>query len=448
MKFPQIDKIALQDETQSVSYLELNTRIDEYATKLKDVKCLAIGLDNSVEWVLWDLAAISAKVPCVPLPPFFTDEQRHHALQSAGATHIITAQGLSPTGIKYHNQLSQNTAKVTYTSGSTGTPKGVCLSLKAMENVACSISELLGKEFTGNHLSVLPLGVLLENVAGVYAALISGSTVTLPSLTAFDKQYAGLHEQLQKTKATTAILVPELLRALMMQVAHNGLLPDLKFIAVGGAKIDPALLHQAHAMGLPVYEGYGLSECASVVCMNTPNAHKQGTVGKPLPHISMSTKNDEIIIQNTGFLGYVGEAPAAEFATGDIGRIDSDGFVNITGRKKNIIINSMGRNISPEWVEAALYNHPVIAQAIVYGEAQPHLSALIVSMANEHKIQEAINLANNTLPDYAQIKDFQMVPPFTVEDGTLTGNGRPRRENILNLHLKKGEKDELLRSIG
>lgn len=448
MKFPKIDKIALKDETQSVSYLKLNTKIDEYAAKLKDAFCLAIGLDNSVEWVLWDLAAIKAQIPCVPLPPFFNDAQRQHALQSAGVTHMITAQGLITTGIAHKNQLPKNTAKVTYTSGSTGTPKGVCLSLTAMEKVAGSIAGLLSAEFTGNHLSVLPLGVLLENVAGVYAALISGSTVTLPSLTVYGAQYAGLYEQLQKTKATTAILVPELLRALMMQVATNGPLPDLKFIAVGGAKIDPALLHQAHAMGMPVYEGYGLSECASVVCMNTPNAHKNATVGKPLPHVKISVKNDEIILTNTGFLGYVGNTPTDELATGDLGCIDSDGYVSITGRKKNVIINSMGRNISPEWVEAALYNHPAIMQAIVYGEAQPHLSALVVSSADKNIVQDAINRANTTLPDYAQIKDFQMVPPFTVEDGTLTGNGRPRRENILNLHLNKGEKDELLRSIG
>jgi long-subunit acyl-CoA synthetase (AMP-forming) len=300
--------------------------------------------------------------------------------------------------------------------------------------------EILGEDFTGIHACALPLAVLLENVAGVYAGLMAGCTIKLTGLQSFGRNYENLHEVLNR--ATSVILVPEILRILMAQVVTKGVLPDLKFIAVGGSKIDPALIKQARKMGLPVYEGYGLSECASVVSLNTPEHDKLGSVGKLLPHIRTRIVEGEIQIKDPGFLGYIGEEAAHIFPTGDLGQIDDDGFLSVTGRKKNVLITSYGRNVSPEWVEAALLAQLSIAQAVAYGDAQPHLSALIVSSAPDADIQGAINKANATLPDYAQIKYFQIVPPFTIEDGTLTGTGRPRREVILSKYRNIIETEE------
>ncbi|MCD8497063.1 MAG: AMP-binding protein [Alphaproteobacteria bacterium] len=430
-----------------ITYGNLDSEIQKRVKALDGVSVLAIALDNSVEWVLWDLAALMAGIPSVPLPPFFTQEQVFHSLLSAGVSHILSSEGLRTAGERNSKALPKETAKVTFTSGTTGSPKGVCLPVIAMENVAVGIVDILGAEFAGIHASILPLSVLLENVAGVYAGLMAGCTIELTSLQVFGKNYEHLHEVLLSTGATSVILVPEILRILMVQVLLKGSLPDLKFIAVGGSKIAPALITQSRTMGLPVYEGYGLSECASVVALNTPHNDKPGTVGKLLPHVKARIIDGEIQIKNPGFLGYIGESVPILFPTGDLGAMGENGFLSITGRSKNVLITSYGRNISPEWVEATLLAQPAIAQAIVYGDAAPHLSALIVPSYQEADIESAVSAANQTLPDYAQIKSFQIVSPFTVADGTLTGTGRPRRDKIMNLYAQKEKNHEFLRSV-
>lgn len=439
-------KIALCDANRSVSYGDLAAAVDAKAAQLAHVDVLAIMLDNSVDWILWDLAALKTNTPCIPIPPFFTEAQIAHLLQTGGVTHIISPHAMRDAAHLSVSKPPESTAKVTFTSGTTGTPKGVCLSREGMVQVAASIVDVLGPEFVGNHCSVLPLAVLLENIAGVYAGLIAGCTINLPSLGAYGQNYAHLHDVLKDSHTHSVILVPEVLRILMAQVMTLGSLPDLKFIAVGGSKLDADLIRQARHMGLPVYEGYGLSECASVVSLNTPHQDCIGSVGHPLPHIKCHVKDGEIYIKNTAFLGYLGEDAPDEIATGDLGEIDADGHLYVTGRKKNVLITSYGRNVSPEWVEAALMNEPAIAQVVVTGDGQSYLSALIVPSAEQANIPRAVDNANKSLPDYAQIKDFLTVPPFTLQDGTLTGTGRPRRETILNLY-QKDQNHDILRSF-
>lgn len=441
------NKIALRDETRVLSYGDLEGEIQTRMDALYGVSVLGIALNNSVDWILWDLAALKAEIPCVPIPPFFTKDQVFHLLHSAGVSHLLSPEGLRDTGTGREGLLPEGTAKVTFTSGTTGTPKGVCLPQSAMDNVASSIVDVLGDEFVGTHACVLPLSVLLENVAGVYAGLKAGCTIELTSLNKFGQNYEHIHSVLKNTQASSAILVPEILRTLMAQVAVYSPLPHLKFIAVGGSKVDPALVMQARKMDLPVYEGYGLSECASVVALNTPQHDKPGSVGKLLPHVKAQIVDSEIQIKEPGFLGYVGEDAPQLFNTGDLGTLDEDGFLSVTGRKKNVLITSYGRNISPEWVESVLLTQPAIAQVVVYGDAQPFLSALVVPTSLKADIQSAIDTANQSLPDYAHIKDFHIVPPFTVADGTLTGTGRPRREKILNLYTKE-KPHELLQQTG
>lgn len=430
-------KTALQDNGGSLLYGELDAAITAKAEKLKDIPCAALALNNSVEWVLWDLAAIKSGTTIVPIPPFFTPAQADHAIQTAGCRALITGQGVQTTSISSKSPPPDGIAKITFTSGTTGTPKGVCLPQSAMVRVAESIVEIVGIKYAGHHCSVLPLAVLLENVAGVYTGLLAGCTIHLLPLENLGDQYNKLHKNLLATGATSAILVPEILRSLMKQVRVYGPLPDLKFLAVGGAKVSSELIVQARAMGLPVYEGYGLSECASVVALNTPDKDKPGTAGRLLPHVRAHMDKQEIVIENPGFSGYIGECHTGAFRTGDLGNFDEKGFLSITGRKKNILITSYGRNISPEWVESILLAQPEISQAIVYGDALPHLSALVVSSSLDADIGSAVTRANAFLPDYARIAHYDVTPPFTCGNGLLTGTGRPRRDDILK-HYGKG----------
>src|SRR5690606_19025489 len=119
------------------------------------------------------------------------------------------------------------------------------------------------------------------------------------------------------------ILVPQLLLMLVSAAEQKAFNPQhLRFAAVGGARVSEDLLHRAQRAGLPVYEGYGLSECASVVCLNRPGARRPGSVGKPLPHVQVQLANDgEVLIKGSALLGYLGEAPRSVewWPSGDLG---------------------------------------------------------------------------------------------------------------------------------
>ncbi|WEK58388.1 MAG: AMP-binding protein [Candidatus Brevundimonas phytovorans] len=446
------DEIVLSGGDVALSAAALLAEAGRLAAQLADADTpVGVLLDNGPAWVVADLALILAGRPSVPIPPFFTPAQRDHALADAGAGLLIAPGGpddlvvadarlrLTPTGLPAR-PLHPGTAKITYTSGSTGAPKGVCLSQAQMEAVAASLVAVLGQDRAGLHMPVLPLAVLLENVAGLYASLLAGGRYHAASLVevgmgeAFRPDFARLLTAVARTRATTLILVPELLRGLIAAQGALRLDHRLEMIAVGGARVSPALLSAAASAGLPVVEGYGLSECASVVALNRPDDACPGTVGRPLPHLKLALAQDgEILVSPRPFLGYVGGAPAPQvLRTGDIGAFDADGRLRIEGRKANTLITAFGRNIAPEWVESELLAEPQILQAMVLGEAQAALSALIVPLpgADPVQVDAAVARANQRLPDYARLGDWRLVPPFDPAAGQITANGRPRRDAL------------------
>lgn len=434
--------VAIEEPSGALSYAALWQAVQQAASLLDllNVRVAAIDLPNGSAWAIAHFACLQLGIPQVPLPPFFTTEQRAHALRDAGVDALI---GVTTSDQYFDLQhlacapatLPPGTALITYTSGSTGTPKGVCLSQHGMEQVACSLLEVLGKELAQRHLSVLPLGVLLEQVGGFYTALLAGGTYIVRS--------EPLPDALQLSRATSCILVPELLK-ILLHVDRS--YPDLRFAAVGGARVDTALLDEAARQCLPVYQGYGLSESASVVAVNTPVQNKIGTVGNLLPHIQCRVAEDgEIILRNPAILGYTGGAPwQGEFETGDLGAFDGDGFLTIQGRKKNLLITAYGRNIAPEWPESLLSAQPEIAQAFVYGDGQASLSALLVPGHEGADTHAALQRVNAQLPDYARIDAWQHSHPFTPANGMATGNGRLRRNVILST-LSKELNDGFLR---
>ena len=450
------DDIIVSWKDGSLTSAELQAEVERLAgTLCEDTSAVGVLLDNGPAWVVVDLALIMAQRPSVPIPPFFTAAQRDHALADAGAGLFIVPGSaddtliagahvrLTPTGLP-SRALHPDTAKITYTSGSTGAPKGVCLSQAQMEAVAASLVAVLGQDRAGLHMPVLPLAVLLENVAGLYATLLAGGRYHAATLAeagmgeAFRPDFPRLLTTVAQTGATTLILVPELLRGLIAAQGALRLDHRLEMIAVGGARVSPALLDAAAAAGLPVVEGYGLSECASVVALNTPDDACPGSVGRPLPHLTVALADDgEILISPPPFLGYVGGDQAPEVLhTGDLGAFDADGRLRIEGRKANTLITAFGRNVAPEWVESELLAEPQILQAMVIGEAEAFLSALIVPMpgADRAQIEAAVSRANGRLPDYAHVCEWRLVPPFDPAAGQVTANGRPRRDALHRAH--------------
>ena len=239
--------IALQGSDNVLNYADLWTEINRVSTYFNELPqaVLSLAMDNHPAWVVTDLAAMTCNIPLVPLPLFFSDSQLLHAMLDAGITTLLTDQPERFSQIlgdfivqkstliiagkrlmQYDvriptKKLPTKTAKITYTSGTTGNPKGVCLSTEAMLNVAQSIALQVNVHSGCRHLCILPLSTLLENVAGVYASLLAGATVhVLPSdktgLSGSKLNIEKLHSALLQTQANTAILIPELLNALVL----------------------------------------------------------------------------------------------------------------------------------------------------------------------------------------------------------------------------------------
>lgn len=212
--------------------------------------------------------------------------------------------------------LPPQTAKVTYTSGSTGSPKGVCLSQQQLEAVAVSLVSVIGDEHAG--LRDPPLGGSARECRWTvhehtgWRLLPCGILKEIGFGRPFQPDIARLVNFLADARATSIIMVPEILRALLAYITQRKFsLPNLNLVAVGGARVPPKLVEAAHAAGPPAFEGYGLSECGSVVALNTPAAHRPDRAGKVLPNLSVSVAADgEIIVGPNPFLGYVGGPPA------------------------------------------------------------------------------------------------------------------------------------------
>jgi len=462
--------IALQGVTESVDFARLQHQVEVFARWLsaRGVRRAALCGDNCPAWLMADLAAWESGAVLVPLPAFFSAEQRQHVLTHAAIEHLLVCgkpepwmSGLDAVSTPLEGVVlarlphapvaappPPGTCKISFTSGTTGQPKGVCLSSILLDLVvqalATRIHESAGiSEAVQSHFTLLPLATLLENVAGAYVPLLLGKRVIVrPAaqtglLGSSTLDLPRLLRALEEDAPHSLILLPQILRGLVAAAESGWSPPDsLRFIAVGGATTPASVIRRARALGLPVFEGYGLTECGSVVALNAPGADRVGSVGRPLAHQRVRVVDGVIQVASECHASYLGDPePAADdwIDTGDLGHLDEEGFLFVTGRRKNVLITGFGRNVSPEWVEAELTLDPRVAQAIVVGEARSSLAAIVCPTAGSapNELAAAIQAANTRLPDYARVRGFIVAAePFSPVNGQLTSNGRLCRDGI------------------
>ncbi|HET9944777.1 MAG TPA: AMP-dependent synthetase/ligase, partial [Actinomycetes bacterium] len=243
----------------------------------------------------------------------------------------------------------------------------------------------------------------------------------------------------------------------------------VRYAVSGGAPLGHRLGHFFRGVGLTVLEGYGLTETTAASTVNTPGMTKIGTVGRPLPGVSVRIAEDGEVQIKGGqvFVGYFNNPEATAdslrdgwFSTGDLGELDNDGCLRITGRKKEIIVTAGGKNVAPAVLEDRLRAHRLVSQCIVVGDAQPYIACLVTldeealpAWAEQHgkpgltiaeaaedpeviaEIQTAVDEANKAVSKAEAIKKFKILPAeWTEESGALTPSMKLKRAVVMKDH--------------
>jgi long-chain acyl-CoA synthetase len=243
----------------------------------------------------------------------------------------------------------------------------------------------------------------------------------------------------------------------------------VRWAVSGGAPLGARLGHFYRGIGLTVLEGYGLTETTAASTVNTPGMIKIGTVGRPLPGVSVRIAEDGEVLIKGGqvFVGYYNNPEATAeaivdgwFHTGDLGELDEDGCLRITGRKKEIIVTAGGKNVAPAVLEDRLRAHRLVSQCMVVGDAQPYIACLITlddealpAWAEQHgkgslsladaaedpdvlaEIQGAVDEANKAVSRAEAIKKFKILPvDWTEDSGALTPSMKLKRAVVLKEH--------------
>ncbi|HVT45667.1 MAG TPA: long-chain fatty acid--CoA ligase [Thermoanaerobaculia bacterium] len=410
------------------------------------------------------------------------------------------------------SRKADDLATIVYTSGTTGNPKGAMLTHGNIASNVVATCEVLQFEKGDVTLSILPLSHILERM-GDFSYLYRGATIAYaesvskvrdnlqevrPDLFAavprlFEKMQAAIMENVAASPARKQKIFHWALgvarERLPFRVEHKPLPFGLKlksliaekfvfkkildrlggnvrFVLSGGAPLSPELAAFFIGAGLEIYEGYGLTETSPVISINTPKARRLGTVGRPIPGVEVKIAPDgEILSRGPHIMkGYYNNPEATAqaidadgwFHTGDIGEIDSDGFLKITDRKKDILINAYGKNIAPQPLENLLKTSPLIATPVLIGDRRKYLSALIIpnfeklerdartlgidfgsreELVAHPKVkammQAEIDRFNDTVDRQERVRRFALLPDdFTIEAGEITPSLKVKRKVV------------------
>ena len=411
---------------------------------------------------------------------------------------------------------------IIYTSGTTGKPKGVMLTQYNMLIDAWFGLKRAGEiEMGGTFLSFLPLSHVLERSAGYHAVLMSGGHI------AFAESVDKVVENIIEIKPTAMVSVPRLFEKIYSRIYENAHLMgplkrkmfhkavetgreyvylkyikhqptgrlgvkyrfydklvfskirnrfggNLKFFISGGAPLDKTINEFMWIIGIPVFEGYGLTETSPAVTLSSLEQNRFGSVGKALDETELKLLDDgELLVKGPQLMrGYYCEEGATEdafvdgwFKTGDIARIDEEGYLYIIDRKKEIIVTAGGKNIAPQPLENTLKLDKYISQAYIHGDKKPYLIAILtpnlerlIEFSQEKQIHylgvddlvaskqvqqlyaERIAQFNKNLPSYETIKKFILLAhEFTAEGGEITPTMKLKRKKIYSIYKDKIE---------
>jgi long-chain acyl-CoA synthetase len=488
----------LQDSGARLAIVSTRLQLE----KTQEVRHLLPALEAVV---CMDPAAASAAPAAASVLSLDELERRGHTWMTgewgAGREFRDTARAVTPDSL----------ATIIYTSGTTGEPKGVMLTHdNLVSNMRASAAALeISQDDVA--LSFLPLSHGFERMVS-FVYLFSGVTIVFAEsfdtiardlvrvrptvLTGVPRVYEKLHARILeggqsaggvkaalfhwavnaglararvvlrgRRASPLAALKTALGERLVFSTVREKLGGRLRFVASGSAPLADTVMEFFYAVGVPIIEGYGLTETSPILTFNPLHALRVGTVGRAIPGVELRIAEDgEILARGPNVMrGYFNkpEATAAVlidgwFHTGDIGRIDAEGYLTITDRKKDLLVTSGGKKIAPQPIEAVLKRSPLIGEAVVLGDRRKYAAALIVPeyAALERRLkdlgrpggtreelstrpdvialyQEIVDALNRELSQFERIKRIALVPhEFTVESGELTPTLKVKRKVV------------------
>jgi len=426
-----------------------------------------------------------------------------------------------PSAIQDHlkNIQAKNLATIVYTSGTTGVPKGVMVSHENIFYVCQTLSVNVGFHPDDVTLSFLPLSHIFERVGGQMLSIFEGlimayaesmdqvpqnlmevrPTIMNAVPRFYEKAYNRIVGEIRKMPKPQQHMVRWALSlgkraARQKEIATNGhhsVVDDiyrtelrvadrlvfskirkrfggkLRFLVSGAAPLSAEVQQFFDTIGMPIVEGYGLTETAAPLSCNKPNNIRRGTVGQPLPGLDVKIAEDgEILVKGPSiFEGYYNDEAATKeafkdgyFCTGDIGTFDKDGYLRILDRKKDLIITAGGKHVAPQYVENLFVGERLISRVLVYGDKRKYIAALITlnpdsveafakqrgisyssteELVHHPAIQEEIarivKEKNERLASFEQIKKWMVLDgDFSIENNELTPTLKMRRKIIVS----------------
>jgi long-chain acyl-CoA synthetase len=456
-----------------------------------------------------DLTAIETRVRCLTWDDLLKD----------GEVNLLANPNELPERIKAVTPDSM--ASIVYTSGTTGVPKGVILTHGNIHSVCGAMSKLVGFDADDLSLSFLPLSHVYERVGGQFLAIYQGLTMAyaesmeavaknlvevkptvlngvprfyekayqkiqaeirnMPTATQYLIRWAlalGKRAEKYQQKAPNDDLVKQIYRQelrvadrLVFSKIRKRFGGRLRIMVSGAAPLSEDVQSFFNTIGLQIVEGYGLTETSAPISCNTPETNKVGTVGKPLPGVEVKIASDgEILARGASiFCGYYKNPDATNeslhdgwFSTGDIGEFDSQGYLRITDRKKDIIITSGGKHVAPQFIENMFKGETLISNILVHGDRRKYITALITlskdgleSFCKKNQIEftsigelthnprvrleveRLVAKKNEELAQFERIKKFEILDAdFSTESDELTPTFKLKRKKITEKYQK------------
>ncbi|AFA74820.1 putative long-chain-fatty-acid--CoA ligase [Gordonia polyisoprenivorans VH2] len=482
------DQLSLGDGRRRHSRAEVIAEVERVASAL--LHCgvgagdrVAVLGRTGLDWAIIDLAVLAVGGVIVPIYPTSSAAQIAHIVADSGATAFfgetdddlerlrVAGAGqpwlfaeVSAWKPTRHPELlerigavrADDLAMIVYTSGTTGAPKGAMITHRNMYASAANTVKQTEGIFDG----VTALGLPLSHVFGqtiLFACLLAGTTTHL--FPGIPQLIAGL----DSVRPDFLALVPYALEK--MRKADNGTPSTdrwgsrLRFVISGGASLDESTARFFAQHGVTILNCYGMTEAATAVTVSAPSTNRIGTVGRPIPGTEVAIADDgEVLVRGANVSpGYWGSASVQRMVdsekwlhTGDLGRID-DGYLQITGRRKEILVTSGGKNVAPTILEDRVRLHRLVSNCIAIGDGKPFVTALITLDTAAHErwcaatgsgpglddddlrleLQQGVDDANSLVSRAEAIRGFLVVPgDFTAESGLLTSSLKLRRAAI------------------